>query len=221
MNLENAQPERKPRIVILISGSGSNMAALADAVRAGQIDCDIAAVMSNKAEVAGLTKAQDRDIPTRVLSHKDYASREAYDAALIQQIDSLDCDLIVLAGFMRVLSPSFVQHYADRILNIHPSLLPKYQGLHTHERVLEAGDSEHGVTVHFVNEILDDGANVIQAVVPVLAEDTATSLQQKVHVQEHVIYPIAVKWFVEGRLKYRDSKAWLDGKALPATGLRL
>ncbi len=221
MNLENAQPERKPRIVILISGSGSNMAALADAVRAGQIDCDIAAVISNKAEVAGLTKAQDRGIPTLVLSHKDYASREAYDTALIQQIDSLECDFIVLAGFMRVLSPGFVQHYADRILNIHPSLLPKYQGLHTHERVLEAGDSEHGVTVHFVNEILDDGANVIQAVVPVQAEDTPASLQQKVHAQEHIIYPIAVKWFVEGRLKYRDAKAWLDGKALPATGLRL
>lgn len=221
MNLDNAQPARKPRIVILISGSGSNMAALADAVRAGQIEADIALVLSNKAEVAGLTKARDRDIPTQVLSHRDFATREAYDQALMTLIDSLECDLIVLAGFMRVLSPVFVQHYADRILNIHPSLLPKYQGLHTHERVLEAGDSEHGVTVHFVNEVLDDGPNVIQAVVAVEEGDTPESLQHKVHAQEHIIYPIAVKWFVEGRLKYRDGKAWLDGKALPASGLRL
>lgn len=221
MNLNEVQVTRKPRIVILISGSGSNMAAIADAVRRNEIDCEIAAVLSNKAEVAGLTKAQERDLMTLVLSHKEFASREAYDNALIEQIEALDVDLIVLAGFMRVLSPVFVQRFADRILNIHPSLLPKYQGLHTHERVLEAGDQEHGVTVHFVNEVLDDGPNIIQSVVAVEKGDTAASLQQKVHAQEHIIYPIAVKWFVEGRLKYQAGKAWLDGKALPNTGLRL
>lgn len=221
MNFGDVKAESKPRIVILISGNGGNMCAIVDALKENKVSADIAGVISNKAEVAGLQKAHDRDLHTEVLSHKDFSSREAYDLALIRLINELQADLIVLAGFMRVLSPAFVQYFSQRILNIHPSLLPKYPGLHTHERVLGAGDAEHGATVHFVNEELDAGPNVIQAVVDVSADDSAASLQKKVKQQEQVIYPIAVKWFVEGRLKYNGKCALLDGQELPATGLRL
>ncbi len=221
MNFGDIKPETKPRIVILISGSGSNMAAIADTLKAEKVEADIAAVISNKEEVPGLQKALDRDLHTEVLSHKNFESREAYDMALIKLINEFQADLIVLAGFMRVLSPAFVQYFSDRILNVHPSLLPKFQGLNTHQRALDAGESEHGVTVHFVNENLDDGPNVIQAAVSVEEGDTAESLQRKVQKQEHIIYPIAVKWFVEGRLKYNGKQALLDGKALPKSGLRL
>ena len=135
--------------------------------------------------------------------------------------DEFQPDLVVLAGFMRILTPGFVRRYEGRMINIHPSLLPKYQGLNTHQRVLEAGDSVHGVTVHFVTEVLDDGPNIIQAVIPVSAEDDADSLRQKVQKQEHIIYPIAVKWFIEGRLKMDKGKAWLDNALLPDSGLQL
>lgn len=221
MNFGEVKAATKPRVVILISGSGSNMSAIVDALKAEKVEVEIAAVISNKEEVAGLQKAYDRNLHTEVLSHKNFDSREAYDMALIQLINSFQADLIVLAGFMRVLSPAFVQYFSNRILNIHPSLLPKYPGLNTHERVLEAGDSEHGVTVHFVNEELDAGPNIIQAVIQVEETDTVTSLENKVKQQEHIIYPIAVKWFVEGRLKYNGKCALLDGKELPKHGLRL
>ncbi len=221
MNFGDVKPETKPNIVILISGSGSNMAAIADALKAEKVEANIAAVISNKDEVEGLQKAAERGIHTEVLSHKNFASREAYDIALIELINRFQADLIVLAGFMRVLSPTFVQYFSNRILNIHPSLLPKYTGLDTHQRVLDAGDAEHGVTVHFINEQLDDGPNVIQAVLAVDQDDTVISLQEKVRQQEHIIYPIAVKWFVEGRLKYNGKCALLDGQELPKNGLRL
>ncbi|MAD46475.1 MAG: phosphoribosylglycinamide formyltransferase [Oceanospirillaceae bacterium] len=215
------EPEKKPRIVILISGSGSNMAAIADAVKAGDIDADIAAVISNKPDVAGLQKARDRDIDAQVVDHSGFQSREHFDVALMRKIDEYEPDLIVLAGFMRILTADFVRRYLGRMLNIHPSLLPKYQGLHTHQRAIDAGDTEHGVTVHFVTEELDDGPNVIQAVVTISSDDTADALQQRVRQQEHIIYPIAVKWFVSGRLTMKDNQAMLDGIALPAGGLRL
>lgn len=211
----------RPRIVILISGSGSNMVAIADAVRSGDIDAEIAAVICNKPDAAGLQKAKDRDIDTQLIQHSEFASREDFDLALMQAIDQYDPDLVVLAGFMRILTPAFVQHYEGRMLNIHPSLLPKYQGLNTHRRALEAGDREHGVTVHFVTEELDGGPNVIQAIVPIHDGDEANTLQQRVHQQEHVIYPIAIKWFVEGRLRMQNNLALLDGKHLPMTGLAL
>ena len=221
MNLGEAKPEQAPKIVILISGSGSNMAAVADQLKAEAVFADIAAVISNKADAGGLQKAQERGLHTEVLSHKDFATRESYDQALINLIDSFEPDLIVLAGFMRVLSADFVHHYADRIINIHPALLPNFKGLHTHQRALEAGATEHGATVHFIDDKLDEGVNIIQAAVPVLADDTEFTLQQRVLVQEHIIYPIAVKWFVEGRLKLKGNTAYLDGQALPATGLKL
>ena len=197
------------------------MAAIADAVKAGDIDADIAAVISNKPDVAGLQKARDRDIDAQVVDHSGFQSREHFDVALMRKIDEYEPDLIVLAGFMRILTADFVRRYLGRMLNIHPSLLPKYQGLHTHQRAIDAGDTEHGVTVHFVTEELDDGPNVIQAVVTISSDDTADALQQRVRQQEHIIYPIAVKWFVSGRLTMKDNQAMLDGIALPAGGLRL
>lgn len=221
MNFGDVKAATKARIVILISGSGSNMAAIADALKEQKVDAEIVAVISNKEEVAGLQKAQDRDLHTEVLNHKNFASRQAYDMALIELINRFQADLIVLAGFMRVLSPAFVQYFPDRILNIHPSLLPKYQGLHTHQRVLDENDKEHGVTVHFVNENLDDGPNVIQALIDIEDDDTVASLERKIRAQEHIIYPIAVKWFVEGRLKYKGSRALIDGQELPKSGLRI
>lgn len=221
MNFGDIKPEYTPKVVILISGSGSNMTTIVDSLRADNVAVEFAAVISNKAEVAGLQKAAERNIPTHVLSHKDYLSREEYDVALIRQIDEYQPDLIVLAGFMRVLSETFVRRYEHRILNIHPALLPKFKGLNTHQRALDAGETEHGATVHFIDENLDEGFNIIQAVVPVLDNDNAESLQQRVLVQEHIIYPIAVKWFVEGRLQVKKGAVVLDGQPLPEQGARI
>ena len=213
--------EERPRIVILISGSGSNMLAIAEQVANKSPDADIAAVISNVPDVAGLQKARDRDIHTAVVNHKEFATREEFDVALMREIDAYQPDLVVLAGFMRILTADFVRRYEGRMINIHPSLLPKYQGLNTHQRALDAGDSSHGVTVHFVTEVLDDGPNIIQATVAIEENDDADTLRQKVQTQEHIIYPIAVKWFVEGRLKMDQGKAWLDNVALPGSGLQL
>ena len=178
----------------------------------------IRAVISNRADAYGLVRAQNAGIPTRVLDHKQFDGREAFDAALIEAIDGFDPQLVVLAGFMRILTGDFVRHYEGRLLNIHPSLLPKYKGLNTHQRALEAGDREHGCSVHFVTEELDGGPLVVQAVVPVESDDTPESLAQRVHRQEHHIYPLAMRWFAEGRLKLGKTGAQLDGKDLPATG---
>ena len=153
-----------------------------------------------------------------MLDHTQFNGREAFDAALVARIDGFAPDLVVLAGFMRILSGGFVRHYQGRLLNIHPSLLPKYKGLHTHRRALEAGDAEHGCSVHFVTEELDGGPLVVQAVVPVASEDTIESLAQRVHRQEHLIYPLAVRWFAEGRLRLGEQGALLDGQPLAASG---
>lgn len=208
------------RIVVLISGSGSNLQAIIDQVGDGRIPGRIAAVISNKADAYGLTRAADAGIATAVLSHREYEDRAAFDQALQQQIDAYEPDLVVLAGFMRILTPEFVRHYAGRLFNIHPSLLPKYKGLHTHQRALEAGDAEHGCTVHFVTEELDGGPLVVQAATPVQSDDDADSLQQRVHRLEHRIYPLAVEWFCANRLSLEDGKVMLDGATLPATGYR-
>ncbi|XLY86770.1 phosphoribosylglycinamide formyltransferase [Ectopseudomonas mendocina] len=205
-------------VVVLISGSGSNLQALIDSVARGENPARIAAVISNRADAYGLQRAKQAGIATELLDHKQFDGREAFDAALIQAIDAHQPDLVVLAGFMRILTPGFVQHYAGRLLNIHPSLLPKYKGLHTHQRALEAGDGEHGCSVHFVTEELDGGPLVVQAVLPVMADDTAESLASRVHQQEHKIYPLAVRWFAEGRLRLGAQGAMLDGEPLPASG---
>ncbi|CAM4001882.1 MULTISPECIES: phosphoribosylglycinamide formyltransferase [Pseudomonadaceae] len=205
-------------VVVLISGSGSNLQALIDSVAHDGNPARIGAVICNRADAYGLERAKQAGIATELLDHKQFDGREAFDAALIQAIDAHQPDLVVLAGFMRILTPGFVQHYAGRLLNIHPSLLPKHKGLHTHQRAIEAGDSEHGCSVHFVTEELDGGPLVVQAVLPVMADDTAESLARRVHQQEHQIYPLAVRWFAEGRLRLGAQGAMLDGQPLPASG---
>ena len=187
-------------IVILISGRGSNMQAIVRAAKNEQWPCNIAAVISNRADAEGLTFAAEQGIPTAVVVSKEYPTREAFDAALRVAIDRFSPDLVVLAGFMRILTPAFVEHYAGRMLNIHPSLLPSFPGLATHRQALAAGVKVHGATVHFVTAELDHGPIVDQAAVPVLSGDTESTLAERVLVQEHLIYPRAVRWFVEDRL---------------------
>ncbi len=214
--------EIKPlQVVVLISGSGSNLQALIDGVANGELPIEIAAVISNRPEVLGLTRAAQAGILTRVLDHKGFASREAFDQELMQIIDAYNPGLVVLAGFMRILTPEFTHHYLGRMLNIHPSLLPKFQGLHTHQRAIEAGEATHGVTVHFVTAELDGGPAIVQAVVPVLADDDASRLAKRVQRQEHVIYPLAVKWFAQGQLRMLEGKAELNGELLPACGYQI
>jgi len=205
-------------IVVLISGSGSNLQALIDQSLSGGLDIEIKAVISNKADAYGLTRAKEAGIPTHHLNHKEFESREAFDAALQTCIDQHQPKLVVLAGFMRILSEGFTRHYQGRMLNIHPSLLPKYKGLNTHQRAIDAGDKVHGVSVHFVSAQLDAGAVIVQAKTDIDTEETADSLAQKVHKLEHIIYPLAVKWFSQNRLKEVNNKAILDETPLAETG---
>lgn len=193
-------------IVILISGRGSNMQAIVRAAQTEQWPARIAAVISNRADAEGLKFAADQDIPTAVVANKDYPDREQFDAALRVVIDGFAPDLVVLAGFMRILTAPLVEHYAGRMLNIHPSLLPSFPGMATHRQALQAGVKVHGATVHFVTPTLDHGPIVAQAVVPVLEDDTEQSLEQRVLVEEHQLYPRAVRWFVENRLSIEDGR---------------
>jgi phosphoribosylglycinamide formyltransferase-1 len=188
-------------IVILISGRGSNMEAIVRACASDRWDARIAAVVSNRPGAAGLRFAREQGIATAVVDHTAYPTREAFDAELARVIDSHAPDVVALAGFMRILTPAFVGHYAGRLLNIHPSLLPAFPGLHTHRRAIEAGCKVAGATVHFVTSDLDHGPIVIQAVVPVLPGDTETTLGDRVLAREHVIYPRAVRWMVEEALR--------------------
>jgi phosphoribosylglycinamide formyltransferase-1 len=187
--------ERLP-IVVLISGSGSNLQSIIDA----ELPITIRAVISNRADAYGLTRAEQAGIPTAVLDHKAYPDRESYDAALQELIDSYQPGLLVLAGFMRILSDGFVRHYEGRMMNIHPSLLPKYRGLNTHARAIEAGDAEAGCSVHFVTPELDSGPLIAQARVPIREDDTPESLAARVLEQEHLIYPEAIRRFAEGEI---------------------
>ena len=205
-------------IVVLISGSGSNLQAILDACETGFIAGRVSAVISNKAGVYGLERATLAGVQTLVLDHKAYADRTSYDQALMAAIDAHKADLVVLAGFMRILTPEFVSHYQGRLLNIHPSLLPKYQGLNTHQRAIDAGDTEHGCSVHFVTAELDGGPVVLQAKVPVFEDDDATVVASRVHEQEHRIYPLVVRWFCQDRLQHLSDKALLDGQILSAHG---
>ena len=187
-------------IVILISGRGSNMEALIAARDAGQLPVNIAAVISNRPDAKGLETAAKAGITAHFIDHKAFSGREAFDAALAECIDQFNPDLVVLAGFMRILSEGFVRHYAGRLMNIHPSLLPSFPGLHTHQRALEEGVRIHGCTVHFVTPTLDHGPVIIQAAIPVLDGDTEESLAARILVQEHKVYPQAVRWFAEDKL---------------------
>lgn len=202
-------------IVILISGRGSNMEALIAARDAGELPVNIAAVISNRPDAAGLDTAARAGIVTHYIDHKAFAGREAFDAALAECIDTFSPDLVVLAGFMRILSEGFVRHYAGRLMNIHPSLLPSFPGLHTHQRALEEGVRIHGCTVHFVTPALDHGPVIVQAAVPVLDGDVEATLAARVLAQEHRVYPLAVRWFAEGRLRLDGQCVRLDAE--PAT----
>jgi phosphoribosylglycinamide formyltransferase-1 len=197
------------RLVVLISGRGSNMQALVEA----KLPAHVAAVISNRGDAAGLRYATERGIATAVVDHRRYPSREAFDAALAAAIDAHAPDLVVLAGFMRVLTPAFVERYAGRLLNIHPSLLPAFPGLDTHVRALAAGVKIHGATVHFVTAALDHGPIVVQAAVPVLPSDDAETLAARVLEQEHRIYPLAVRWFLAGALELREGVVRVRGGA--------
>jgi phosphoribosylglycinamide formyltransferase 1 len=209
----SSTPPRQP-IVILISGRGSNMRALIEHSQSEAAAYRVRSVLADRADAGGLDTARHFGIAARaVLPAKDMPRAE-YDSALAAAIDECSPSLIVLAGFMRILSAPFVERYAGKMLNIHPSLLPKYPGLHTHRRALEAHDAEHGVTVHFVTEQLDGGPRVIQARVPVETGDTEATLSRRVLAQEHVIYPVAVDWFCAGRLRYQAGQAELDGRTL-------
>jgi len=206
------------RILVLISGSGTNLQAIIDACADKEYPGSVVAVVSNKDDAYGLTRAKNAEIATLALSHKDFTSREAYDIELIKKIDAFEPDIIVLAGFMRILTPNFVEHFQGKLVNIHPSLLPKYQGLNTHQRAIDAGDKEHGVSVHFVTEELDGGPVILQANVPIFEGDNSDDLAARVHEQEHRIYPLVIKWLCQQRLTMTNERAILDGKVLPPSG---
>lgn len=201
-----------PSIVILISGSGSNLQAIIDAVAEDKIHAQISAVISNRPDVLGLKRAQDAGINTIVIDHTTFAERQQFDAALAKQIAELNPDLIVLAGFMRILPEAFIEQYEDRILNIHPSLLPEFKGMHTHRRALETGRKKHGASVHFVSNELDSGPVILQAQIAVLDDDNEATLAKRVLEQEHIIYPLAIQWFVAGRVRLADNQVYFENK---------
>jgi len=198
------------RIAILISGSGSNLQAIIDHQKHHAQEYEVALVISNKAEAYGLVRAQNAHIKTQVIDHTLFDSREAFDAELQTELDKAQIDLIVLAGFMRILTSGFTRHFLGKMLNIHPSLLPKYTGLNTHKRALEAGDTEHGLSIHFVTPELDGGPVILQAKVDVSPDDTEESLRQKVHQQEHIAYPLVIEWFAQNKLLFKDNQVWFE-----------
>ena len=206
------------KLAVLISGSGSNLQAFIDAAARNELGGDIALVLSNKAEAYGLERATNAGIATAVVDHRKFTDRESFDQALVDTLEPFSVDLVILAGFMRILTPVFINRYAGRLLNIHPSLLPRYPGLNTHQRAIDAGDSEAGATVHFVTEELDGGPPVLQASVPVNADDEASVLAARVLEKEHIIYPLAARWFLEGRLRLSSAGAELDGEVLGPSG---
>lgn len=205
-------------IVVLVSGDGSNLQAIIDTLSDKETQGKVVAVFSNQSHAFGLERAKNAGIDAHSIAPKDFSSREEFDRELMVRIDSYQPDLIVLAGYMRILSSEFVDHYLGKMLNIHPSLLPKYPGLHTHQRAIDAGDMEHGTSVHFVTEELDGGPVVLQAKVPVFPDDCADDLNQRVKTQEYTIYPLAIQWFLTGRLSMQNGKAFLDGECLNAHG---
>ena len=206
------------KIAVLISGQGSNLQAIIETCQTGFIRGKIVTVISNKIDSFGLERAESADIPSRVFLRQDFASNLDMDKAIGDYLKDLNVDLIVLAGYMKILTKPFTQRFTGKILNIHPSLLPKYPGLHTYQRALENGDSEHGTTVHFVNEEIDGGAIVLQAKVPIFPGDTVEEIELRTREQEYNIYPLVIKWFIEDRLKLIENQAYLDGKLLPPNG---
>ena len=205
---------KKASLAVLISGNGSNLQAIIDAIKTNQLDAEIKAVISNKVSATGLDRAARENITTHVIEHNSYPSREAFDQAMIQVIDAAGADLIVLAGFMRILSKPFIDHYQHRLINIHPSLLPKYKGLNTHQQVIDNRDPIHGASVHYVSHELDSGPIVIQAKIPVFVTDNAETLAARVLEEEHKIYPMVIKMHTENRLTFDKNQLQLDNKPL-------
>jgi phosphoribosylglycinamide formyltransferase-1 len=205
-------PNFRARFVILVSGQGSNMQAIVQACQSGRCSAEVVAVLASRAQTGGITWAATQNIPTEIVPHADFASREAFDEALAQKIDAYAPDYVLLAGFMRVLTPAFVARYAGRLINIHPSLLPAFPGLHTHAQALAKGVQTHGCTVHFVTPVLDHGPIIAQGVVPVLARDTPESLAARVLAVEHRVYPAVAAWLAEGRVRLcADQRVEVDG----------
>ena len=204
------------RLAILISGRGSNMEAVARACRDGRINASVNVVIADREGAGGLAVARELGIEAAVVSWKSFSDRAAFERALGDEIEAHRAEIIVLAGFMRVLSPEFANRYAGRLINIHPALLPRHRGLHTHRRALEAGDTEHGASVHFATAELDGGPVVLQSRIAVRTAETENDLAARVLATEHVILPKALGWLAEGRLEWRDGKGWLDGRALDA-----
>jgi len=205
-------------LVVLISGSGTNLQAIIDAIDAQRINGRISLVISNKASAFGLERAKKHGIATQVIDHKTFEDRESYDEKLKEIIEGANPDFIILAGYMRIMTPELVEHFSGRMVNIHPSLLPKYKGLNTHQRAIDAGDEEHGVSVHFVTPELDGGPVIIQSKVPVFVEDDATILAERVQTQERQIYPLVVKWLCEDRLVMKNNQAVMDNNVLASQG---
>jgi len=197
---------------ILISGSGTNLQAFIDRVANGDLNLDLAVVFSNRPDAYGLVRAASAGIPTACIRHQDFADRVSFDRGVMNELDRWQPNLIILAGFMRILSPAFVSHYAGKVLNIHPALLPDYPGLRTHQRVLDAGDDWHGSTVHFVTEELDGGPRILQGRLPVITSESAEQLEARVQAIEHQIYPEAAGWVGAGRVEFRDGLTWIDGE---------
>lgn len=210
----------KPTLAVLISGRGSNLAALIDATRTGALDANIGLVISNKPEAAGIQVAEAAGIATCVIDHRDFDSREAFDHALVQRLQSLNPALVCLAGFMRILTPVFTDAFAGRAMNVHPSLLPAYPGLNTHQRAIDAGDPAGGSSIHYVTGELDGGPVVLQGRVPIIEGDSADTLAARVLEVEHRIFPMAAQWHLTGRLKLTGNQAELDGALLPSHGVR-
>ena len=202
------------RIAVLVSGNGSNLQALIDAQHGKQLSGQIVGVLSNKADAYALRRAEDANIATAVISHKNFPNRESFDVAMHQQLLAWQVDLVILAGFMRILTPEFVSKWQGKMLNIHPSLLPFYKGMNTHQRVLNTGDRLHGCTVHFVTAELDAGQSIAQSVIQVSLQDTAESLAQRVHQLEHFIYPQVVQWLCNGQLSWQQGQAYFNQKPL-------
>jgi phosphoribosylglycinamide formyltransferase-1 len=199
------------KTAILISGSGTNLQAFIDAIDGRDLDLEICVVFSNNPDAFGLLRAEQAGIPTSCIQHSDFPDRESFDQAVIAELDRFEPDLLILAGFMRILSKSFVAHFAGRILNIHPALLPLYPGLNTHQRVLDAGDEWHGSTVHFVTDELDAGPIILQGRLTIRQDETADELATRVQAIEHQIYPQAAGWVGSGKVEFRDGQSWVDG----------
>lgn len=212
MTLSSSSPSEKMKVAVLISGSGSNLQALIDSQK--NSNYEIVLVVSNRPGVFGLTRAEQANIKNVTLDHTQFDSREAFDQALVKVIDQESIDFVILAGFMRILTPEFTLHYLGRMLNIHPSLLPKYPGLHTHRKALEAGDTTHGVSIHFVTPELDGGPVILQAEIDITKSDTELTLKDKIHLKEHKIYPIATQWLASGQVKLTDNIAYYQNEPL-------